>query len=115
MSVNLVVAQVAPMEHVARLAQQEMDSGPVRQLVLQAGAAETLSKAGERVEETSPGEAGQKITRRSEGRGGNKGQTPGKFFDGEKNSGQSPEPPFAQISEQEVADTWTGNIVNVRV
>jgi hypothetical protein len=115
MSVNLVVAQVAPMEHIARVVRQEMDSGPANQLAVQSGVAEALSKAGEQVEKTSPGEAGQKVSRRSDGRGGKKGQTPEHFLNGEENPGQSPEDFLAQSPENGAADAWTGNIVNVKV
>jgi hypothetical protein len=115
MSVNLFVAQVAPMEHVARVVRQEMDAGPSNQSALQSGVAETLSKAGEQVEKTSPAETGQKVSRRSEGRGGNKGQTPGNFLNGEQNPEQNQEASFAQNPETGAAGAWTGNIVNVKV
>ncbi|MDR2826391.1 MAG: hypothetical protein LBV76_06300 [Deltaproteobacteria bacterium] len=117
MPVNPIIAQVAPMEHVAKVVQQEQDSGPVKQAVLQASTALALIKANDQVEKTSSGEAGQKVTRRFDGRGKNKqGQTPEKFLGADN----IPEETLAEALDQSIEneptpDVWTGNIVNVKV
>jgi hypothetical protein len=117
MPVNPIIAQVAPLEHVAKVVQQEQDSGLMKQFTLQAGAAEALNKASEQVEKSSAGEAGQKVTRRFGGKGKNKqGQTPEKFSTGDKAVEEEATESFAQNPENGLAaDAWTGNIVNVKV
>jgi hypothetical protein len=117
MPVNPIIAQVAPLEHVAKVVQQEQDSGLMKQSTLQASAAEALNKASEQVEKSSAGEAGQKVTRRFDGKGKHKqGQTPEKFSAGGKAVEEDPLEIFDQNPENSLTDdAWTGNIVNVKV
>ncbi|MDR2825778.1 MAG: hypothetical protein LBV76_03160 [Deltaproteobacteria bacterium] len=143
MSVSPIIAQVAPMEHVARLVQQEQDAGPAKQATLQASAAEAISKANEQVEKTSGGEAGQKVTRRLDGREKKRqGNTPqnnknmsnrsedadvsgdagdkGDSGESSASPAASPDELFlmnmsAELESEPTTDVWTGNIVNVKV
>jgi hypothetical protein len=117
MPVNPIIAQVAPLDHVAKAVQQEQDSGLMKQFTIQAGAAETLNKASEQVEKSSAGEAGQKVTRRFGGKEKNRqGQTPENFFAGDRAIEEEAADTFAQNPETDPAvDAWTGNIVNVKV
>lgn len=109
MSISNFVAQVAPMNHVAKVALQEQESANIKLLALQQVIQETLKKEQEKIEKPVPSEAGPKLRRRDEKQKGNPEQQ-------SERQGQARDE-LAELfdgSESE-GDVWSGNIVNVRI
>lgn len=119
MSISNFAAQVAPMDHVAKVVQQEQESGLMKQQALQHGLAEKLTKDGQQVERTSAGEAGQKVKRQDErGRkGSGHGASGQKDKDGDLAAMTGLEEQLADlgIDSETASSVWAGNIVNVKV
>ena len=111
MSVNNFVAQVAPMNHAAKVALEQESSG-IKQMAMQQLMPEILKRENEKVEKPAPGEAGQKVRQRDARERRRNGQQ----------AGQRSAQPWDEISElfegsdgEPADDVWAGNIVNVRI
>lgn len=118
MSISNFAAQVAPMDHVAKVVQQEQDSGMMKQMVLQHVLSEKLAKDGQQVERTSASESGQKIKRQDErGRKGSGGGHDGRRENADAAAMTGLEEQLAElgIDSETGSNVWAGNIVNVKV
>lgn len=115
MSVSNLVAQVAPMSHVAKVALQEQEVSGIKQAAMQHVVQENLKKDGEKVEKTAPDEAGHKVRRKDERekdqperQGGERPPRSAARPDGETDGP-------AENAGAPAGDVWSGNIVNVRI
>lgn len=113
MSVSNFVAQVAPMNHVAKVALAEQESSGIKQAALQQMMQETLKRENEKIEKPVPDEAGQKVRPRNERDKEQPEQQAG------QRSGRDPDQaggdPFEAGLGVPEDDVWAGNIVNVRI
>lgn len=116
MSINNFVVQVAPMDHVAKVVQQEQESALMKQQVLQQLLPDKLMKDGQQVEKTAAGESGQKVARRKKERGrqGHDGR-PARDEDPAAALGLEEQLTELGIDSETGSNVWAGNIVNVKV
>ncbi|MDR2050427.1 MAG: hypothetical protein LBQ63_01460 [Deltaproteobacteria bacterium] len=102
-------AQIAPLEHVEKVARREQEHGHVAGQGLLRDAARLLGRDNEQVQKTGQGE-GQRVERRrdEEDRGGSGA------FSGHQEQAEGEENPEDAASPSS-SNIWSGNIVNLKV
>lgn len=105
-------AQLAPMEHVEKVARQEQDHGKVKQEALMQSAAQSLSRDNEQVQKTEASNKGRRVNRRTAE--DENARKRGQAFAG-RDRGLAGQADDEALAESAQTGIWSGNIINVKV